>query len=219
MAFLYSMIKNVRKMKRLTAIAMLAVFTACGGNSQPKEKEAPATSGQPAAAAEAPTATKSPDAAPTASFTCLLNGKEWNGRDIFNGHLYYAKGIAQMYGGKPYMMLSFRATDAPDNRQLNISFMDFQGKPGVYSKEKLEVLLSGAASGEAQQSEMQGHKVPGQATDFTVELTEWKQSKGDEVLVSGKVQGTLKGVFGSPAVKIENGTFSNVAVKMFNEKY
>jgi hypothetical protein len=209
--------KNLRDMIRLTTIALLAILTACGGSNQQKEKDALPASGQPAAA-EGPTASKLVDA-PTATFTGLLNGKEWKGGNIYNGHLYYAKGIAQMYGGKPYMMLSFRATDAPDNRQLNISFMNFEGKPGVYSKEKLEVMLSGAASGEAQQSEMQGHKVPAQATDFTVELTEWKQSKDDEVLVSGKVQGTLKGVFGSPAVKIENGTFSNVAVKMFNEKY
>jgi hypothetical protein len=208
-------------MKYFATILLAALVLSCGNNNggttAPVADNKTTATTAPETASEA--TSRGADPAPAASFTCQLNGQAWKAGNIFNGHLFYAKGISAMFGGNPYMMLAFRAVDNPDNRQLTISFKNFQGKTGVYAKEKIEVMLSGAASGEAQKSEMQGHKVPGQNTDFTVELTDWKPVKDDEALVSGKVQGTLKGIFGTPDVKIEGGSFANVPVKVFNEKY
>jgi hypothetical protein len=209
-----------KQMKYMLTIALVGLLTACGNNSSNSNSQ-PAANAKASATNDSPAIATGSSGESTAvpTLTCQLNGQAWKGRDIYNGHLYYAKGITGMYGGKPYMMLSFRATTAPDNRQLTISFHGFQGKTGVYAKEAVEVLLSGAASGEAQKTEMQGHKVPGRPTDFSIELTEWKATRADEAVISGQLSGTLKGVMGSPDVTIENGQFTNVAVKVYNDKY
>jgi hypothetical protein len=211
-------------MRHLLTIALAGLLTACGNNSSnsnANNNSQPAAGGGTAVSNDSPVVAKtsSAESAATATLTCQLNGREWKGGDIYNGHLYYVKGITRMYGGKPHMLLSFRATMAPDNRQLTISFNNFQGKTGLYAKEALEVLLSGSDTGDAQKSELQGHKVPGKNTNFSVELTGWKSTRADEAIISGKLSGTLKGVLGSPDVKIENGVFSDVKVKLYNEKY
>jgi hypothetical protein len=213
----YCWTKNKQQMKYfLTAIATVLIV-ACGNNNNASQPAS--TSATPATSPVAEEKNSEKPAEVAATLTCQLNGREWKGGNIYSGNLYYPKGISRMFNGKPYMMLSFRATMPPDNRQLTISFANFQGKTGTYAKEALEVLLSGAASGEAQKAELQGHKVPRQSTNFTVEITDWKVTGADEVIISGKLSGTLKGSLGSPDVTIENGQFNNVAIKIYPDKY
>lgn len=204
-------------MKYLLTAVLMGLLAACGNNSGNNNSKPVASSEMPETVDTQDMArTSAPEPVPT--LTCQLNGREWKGANVYNGHLYYVQGIKGMYGGKPYMVLSFKAATAPDNRQLTISFYNFQGKAGVYAKDAVEVLLSGAASGEAQKSELQGHKVPGQNTNFTVAITAWKPNGSNEAIISGKLSGLLKGVLGSSNVEIENGQFTDVAVKIFNDK-
>jgi hypothetical protein len=203
-------------MKYVTSIlAAASLFFSCGNNSTAT------SSGNETMKETASTATvQAPPAAPkTAELSCKLNGKDWKGVAGAGGQLYYAKGITGMYGGLPYCSLAFSAADAPDNRQLTIAFKNFPGKTGVYNKEKVEVLLSGSATGDAKKSELQGHKIPAQATDFSIAISDWKVTTANEIVASGTLSGTLKGVFDAPDVKIENGVFSNVKIILYSEKY
>jgi hypothetical protein len=200
-------------MKYVTLCLVAAsLFFSCGNNST-----APAPAND-AVKETASTATP-PAAAKAAELTCTINGKQWKGNAAAGGQLYYAKGITGMYGGLPYMSLAFSAMDAPDNRQLTISFKNFPGKTSVYNNDKVEVLLSGSSTGDAKKSELQGHKPPAQATDFSINITEWKAVTAGEVVISGTLKGTLKGIFDAPDAKIENGVFSNVKIIVYNEKY
>ncbi len=204
-------------MKYLTTIlAALSLLVSCGNNSTAKE---PGRDAVPPPTTTPETATAPPEAAKTAHLTCTLNGKAWKGNAAVGGQLYYAKGITGMYGGLPYCSLAFSSTDAPDNRQMTIAFKNFPGKTGVYNKDKLEVLLSGSATGDVKKAELQGHKIPAQATDFSLTISDWKVTKATEVVISGTLSGTLKGVFDAPDVKIENGVFTDVKIIVYNEKY
>jgi hypothetical protein len=154
-----------------------------------------------------------------AALTCLIDGKEWKGASVPGGQLYYAKGITGMYDGLPYLGIAFSSAEAPDDRQLTISFKNFPGKMGVYNKEEVEALLSGSVTGDVKKAMLQGHKMPAQATDFSVVISEWKPVTATEVVVSGTISGTLRGVFDAPDVRIENGSFSNLKVRLYSEKY
>jgi hypothetical protein len=201
-------------MKYVASILTAALFFSCGNNSTVTSSGSGSVKDTASAAVQAPIAV-----AKTAELTCAINGKEWKGSGNAGGQLYYAKGITGMYGGLPYMIIAFSAADAPDNRQLTISFKNFPGKTGVYNKDKLEVLLSGSSTGDPKKSELQGHKMPAQATDFSLTINEWKQITATEVVASGTLGGSLKGVFDAPDVKIENGIFSDLKIRLYSEKY
>jgi hypothetical protein len=202
-------------MKYVTFILAAGLFFSCGNNGA-----APSSGSEAIKETAATATTPAPSAvAKTAELTCKLNGKDWKGVAGAGGQLYYAKGITGMYGGLPYCSLAFSAAEAPDNRQLTISFKNFPGKTGVYNKEKVEVLLSGSATGDAKKAELQGHKIPAQATDFSITISDWKVTTATEIVASGTLSGTLKGVFDAPDVKIENGAFSNVKIILYSEKY
>ncbi len=199
----------------ISILAVTSLFLSCGNNS-------PATSSNSEAIAETGSTIATPVPAPvakTAELTCKLNGKDWKGSAGAGGQLYYAQGITGMYGGLPYMSIAFSSMEAPDNRQLTISFKNFPGKTGMYNKDKVEVLLSGSATGDTKKAELQGHKIPAQATDFSLTISDWKVTTATEVVASGTMSGTLKGVFDAPDVKIENGVFSNLKIRLYSEKY
>jgi hypothetical protein len=203
-------------MKYVTSILAASLLFSCGNNSTATSSGSEAAIKETAAAATTPAP---PAVAKTAELTCKLNGKEWKGVAGAGGQLYYAKGITGMYGGLPYMSIAFSATESPDNRQLTISFKNFPGKTGMYNKEKVEVLLSGSPTGDAKKAELQGHKIPAQATDFSITISDWKMTTATEIVASGTLSGTLKGVFDAPDVKIENGVFTNLKIILYSEKY
>lgn len=200
-------------MKHIVAITIGLLAVACHNNGTATDKTAPL----PHTDVDTVDADRGATAPAKPHLHCTLNGKEWKALATTGGQLFYTKGLAAMYNGQPYLTLTFKATEAPDNRQLTISFKNFPGKVGLFAKDKIEVLLNGAASGEAQQTESQGHRSPLQTADFSVELTEWKILGANEAIVAGKIKGTLKGLMGAADTKITNGYFRNVAVKIINE--
>jgi hypothetical protein len=202
-------------MKYVSSILTAALFFSCGNNSTVTSSGSGSIKQPDSPAA----ALASPAVAKTAELTCIINGKEWKGAANAGGQLYYAKGITGMHHGLPYMIIAFSALNAPDNRQLTVSCKNFPGKTGVYSKDKVEVLLSGSSTGDAKKAELQGHKVPAKATDFSLTINEWKQTTATEVVASGTLSGTLKGVFDAPDIKIENGVFSDLKIRLYSEKY
>lgn len=200
-------------MKHMGWAAMLMLAVACHNKGTSTDMVTPS----PSEGIDTGSISRGATAPVSPQLYCALNGKEWKATAVVGGQVFYAKGFAAMYGGSPYLTLTFKAAEAPDNRQLSISFKNFPGKVGVYAKDKIEVLLNGAASGEAQQVETQGHRPLLQTAGFSVVLTEWKMLGASEAIVSGKIKGTLKGLMGATDIKIENGNFRNVTVKIVHE--
>jgi hypothetical protein len=155
----------------------------------------------------------------TAALNAIISGKKWQGKGNDDSHLFYAKGISNMNNGMPFLILAFKSTTAPDDRQLTFKVIDFKGKPGKYQKKDIEVLFSGSADGNTKESKLFGCKSPGTVTDFVLEITEWQTVSATEAIISGVFSGTLKGIMVDGAEKVTDGTFSKVKVKVFNDKY
>jgi hypothetical protein len=151
------------------------------------------------------------------SFT--YNGKTWKGAGSTNSHLFYSKGVRGMFNDRPFLLLAFRSITAPDDRQLTLKIGDFAGKTGKFDKGNIEVLFSGSEDGDTKKSLLFGCKSPATVTDFAIDITAWTAVSDDEALVSGRFSGTLKGIMVSGSLKTENGQFSNVKVKVYNDKY
>lgn len=212
----------MKKVVHLTlALLAASVFSACSGKSEPaapppaSEASAPANPVPAALPAAAPSA---PAPAP-AELSAQLNGKSWKASGFFHSHLFYSKGIARMNEGKPFLMLAFKSANAPDNRQVNFQVIEFKEQVGLVDAQSLEISLSGAEDGQSTSSAMQGNGTKDSRTPFSFEVTEWKRLSPDEAVISGKFSGTLKGFFGSPDASFQDGSFSNVKVKVFNDKY
>jgi hypothetical protein len=160
-------------------------------------------------------------------FTAKIDGVAWSGNGFANSHLFYKKGVKQFNNGKPSLMLTFKSTQSPDNRQLNILMTTSDAKPGVYTGDQIELLLSGSPVGDNQKPEMYGHKYPEtQGRNLKVEITSYKENAGGTATISGKISGyfarpPMGGAIMGPKkeILIENGEFSNVVVKVFTDKY
>ncbi len=153
-----------------------------------------------------------------AELTCNINGKEWKAKAFAHSSSFFVKGVNKMYDGEPYLGLAFVAITKPDGRQINFAIKNFAGKTGKIQDKDLEVLLSGSANGDVKGGEMQGFKMNTQNINFTVEITAYKPTSINEALISGKFSGTLKGLLLSKDIKVENGTFTNVKIEVFNDK-
>lgn len=159
-----------------------------------------------------------------ASFTCLLNDDVWKGSGFYGSHLYYTKGMRQMYDNKPFLTISFKANNLPDNRQLTISIVNFNPNRKTYLSKDIDVGLSGSATGDSNRVEMQNNFKNKSLSNITVNITEWTQINSDGGLISGTIEGTLPGLkmkFGECCqdVIIKQGVFNNVKVQVYNEKY
>ncbi|MFN0174308.1 MAG: hypothetical protein ACKVU0_06660 [Saprospiraceae bacterium] len=158
-----------------------------------------------------------------AEFTANVNGKPWSGAGFFNSALFYTKGNPYLNTDKPVLVLAFKSIQSPDNRQLNIHVKGFVPKTGTIPLETLDVMLTGASSGKDTDSQVASNYNEGNATagktPFKVEITKWEMASADEAIISGKVSGTMHRLFARENDVLENGSFSNVRVKVFNEKY
>jgi hypothetical protein len=160
-------------------------------------------------------------------FTAKIDGMAWSGNGFANSHLFYKGGVKQFNEGKPTLMLTFKSTQAPDNRQLNIMMTTSDAKPGVYTGDQIELLLSGSAVGDNQKPEMYGHKYPQtQGRNLKIEITSYQENAGGTATISGKISGyfvrpPLGGAIMAQKkeILVENGEFSNVVVKVFTQKY
>lgn len=150
---------------------------------------------------------------------CLFNDTKWTGAVFFNSCLFYAKGLSDMNCNKPYLMLGFKATDSPDNRQLLFTVCGFEAKIGKIDAENIEVALSGAESGDNKLAEIAGYKSGTPGTSFSLEITKYEKIAEDEALISGRYSGVVGGALSSKPIKITSGVFTDVSLRVFNTKY
>lgn len=159
-------------------------------------------------------------AASAAKFTATINGQPWKGKDFPYSFSYFKKGVKHMAGNKPYLQLAFKSMDAVDDRQLTIMVFTPALKPGVYTKEQIEVLLSGSPTGDPKKTEMWGYKYPQTtAGDLTIEITSYKETSADKALISGKMSGKFKKALGTGEMTIVNGQFTDLPVDVYNTLY
>lgn len=154
--------------------------------------------------------------------TVKLNGTAWTGNGFNNSHLFYKKGVKQFNDGKPSMVLAFKSVQSPDDRQFTIKITTADAKPGIYKGEQIELLLSGSPTGDTKNPEMYGYKYPETVTaNLSIEITSYKENGDGTATISGKISGNLKPVLmkNKQELRMENGSFENVIVKVFNEKY
>lgn len=156
-------------------------------------------------------------------FTAQIDGVAWSGNGFTNSHLFYPGGVKQFNNGKPSLMLTFKSTQSPDNRQLNVLLTTPDAKPGVYTGDKIELLLSGSAVGDSKNAELYGHKYPEtQGRNLKVEITSYQENTNGTATISGKISGFLTrplGMAKKTELSIENGVFNNVVVTVYNGKY
>jgi hypothetical protein len=155
---------------------------------------------------------------PAISFTCTLNGKPWEGTSGSNS---FFKGGSKMMDptGAPYLMLAFPPANAPDNRQFTLSVKNFSGAVGAVLKGNMEIIFAGAESGVDKESLILGLGEKDKGGDFSLEITKYETKSPTEVLMSGKISGTLKASLMGENVKLENGEFHDVRVVVYTEKY
>lgn len=156
----------------------------------------------------------------TAKFTATLNGKLWKGKDFPYSFSLFKKGVKNMADNKPYLMLAFKSMDAVDDRQLTIMIFTPALKPGIYTKEQIEVLLSGSPTGDPKKTEMWGYKFPQTtAGELTIEITAYKETSADKALISGRINGKFKKALGNGEMTITNGQFTDLPVDVYNTLY
>lgn len=152
-------------------------------------------------------------------FTSTLDNKPWNAISTGNG-TYYKKGLGKMYGGKPFLLLPFRATAPPDQRHLDIVLIQDEIKPGKYTLTSMEILLSGSPVGDKNKEELFGYKYPQtSAGSVVLEITSYKETGNGMAIISGKISGPLKKVFGIGSRKLENGVFTDVKIYVEKERH
>ncbi len=156
----------------------------------------------------------------TAKFNATINGQPWKGKDFPYSFSLFKKGVKNMAGNKPYLMLAFKSMDAVDDRQLTLMVFTADPKPGVYTKEKLEVLFSGSPVGDINNPEMWGYKYPGSASGgLQLEITAFKGTGNGKALISGKLSGKFVKVLGKGEMTVGNGVFNNLEVDVYDEQY
>ncbi len=156
----------------------------------------------------------------TAKFNATINGKPWKGKDFPYSFSLFKKGVKNMAGNKPYLMLAFKSMDAVDDRQLTLMVFTADPKPGVYTKEKLEVLLTGSPTGDTKKTEMWGYKYPASATGgLQLEITSYKETGNGKAKISGKLSGQFTKILGKGTMPVENGVFNELEIDVYDEQY
>ena len=161
-------------------------------------------------------------AAPVASraaFTGHINNQPWKGAEFPYSFSLFQKGVEKFAGNKPYLMLAFRSMDATDDRQLTIMVFTSTAQPGIYEKDKLEILLSGSPSGNITNPEMWGYAFPAnKQVQLKVEIISFNKQDNNSGTISGKISGHLVKALCKDIIAIE-GSFTNLKVTIYNEPY
>lgn len=154
-----------------------------------------------------------------AAFTGHINNQPWKGADFPYSFSLFKKGVEKFAGNKPYLMLAFRSMDATDDRQLTIMIFTSTAQPGIYEKDKLEILLSGSPAGDKNNPEMWGYTFPAnKQAQLKVEINSFNQQDSNSATISGKISGYLVKALGKDSMPVE-GNFTNLKVTIYNEPY
>lgn len=156
--------------------------------------------------------------------SCLIDGKVWNGANYYKSSSYFPNGNSLLKTKNPYLIISFKAANAPDDRQLTIQFENIKPKIGKLDKNSFEFVISGDEQGVKENACFQSNWKNGQAntthTDFYFECTKW-EDKGDHLILSAKYSGTLyglnlfKGLSGTSCkdLQIKDGEIKNLKIE------
>jgi hypothetical protein len=161
------------------------------------------------------------------SVSFVANGISWSGNSYYSSSTFFVHGNAMALVREPYLLMSWKATTKPDDRQLTITSKGFKESTGELVD--AEILLSGSADGDATKTCMMSNKklslAGKKSLPFTINITKW-QVNGDIATVSGSFTGTLKNyqvlgikMAGCDDMKISNGSFENVQIKVHNDTY
>lgn len=154
-------------------------------------------------------------------FTANLNGKPFKAAKVYKGALFYRKGMKNFAYDKPFIQLSFKSTDAIDNRILLFHIYNPKESVAKYDASVLEVNFSGSIDGTKENTKVYGFKA-GSGTNFSVEITSWQRISVSKAIISGKIRGKMRELLTFEKkgnINIENGVFENIEVEIFNELY
>lgn len=155
---------------------------------------------------------------------CIMDGYEWKGNNYYKSSTYFPKGNPLVKTTKPYLILSFKAAQSPDDRQLTLIHKDANLGVGLLDKKHYELVLSGSKDGISENACLISNWKDGaantQKTDFYFEITKF-EDLGDHVMLSAKYSGKLfglnmfKGLIGSSCqdVVIKDGVIHNLKVE------
>jgi len=155
---------------------------------------------------------------------CMMDGKEWKGNNYYKSSTYFPKGNPLVKTTKPYLILSFKAAQSPDDRQLTLIYKEAKPGVGILDKQHYELVLSGSKDGIPENACLISNWKDGaantQKTDFHFEITKF-EDKGDHIMLSAKYSGKLfglnlfKGLIGASCqdVMIKDGVINNLKVE------
>ena len=155
---------------------------------------------------------------------CIMDGYEWKGNNYYKSSTYFPKGNALVKTTKPYLILSFKAAQSPDDRQWTLIHKEAKLGLGLLDKKNYELVLSGSKDGIAENACLVSNWKNGaantQKTDFYFEITKF-EDKGDHIILSAKYSGKIfglnlfKGLIGASCqdVVIKDGVINNLKVE------
>lgn len=160
--------------------------------------------------------------------TCMVDGTVWKGANYYNSSSYFPNGNQLLATAKPYLIISFRSAQAPDDRQITLVQKDIKLTQGVLNKNNYELVLSGSSDGVPSNSCLVSNWKNGEAktqkTDFHFEITKL-QDNGDHLILSAKYYGKiyglnlLKGLIGVSCkdVVIKDGIIDGLKVNVIRQ--
>jgi len=157
-----------------------------------------------------------------AVLTANIDGKPWNAAVVYQGALFYEKGISMMdKSGNPFLQLAFKVAQSPDNRRLTLQIRNFQPNNEKIAPSQLEVLLSGSEIGDVKNPSIFGFNNTSVYTNYSFEMRvlSWKRISADKALLSATFTAKLKGVLEKKEITITNGKIEGLEVMIFTDKF
>ncbi len=129
--------------------------------------------------------------------TSLLDGREWKGISYYKSSSYFPNGNSLVNTKNPYLIISFKSTQKPDDRQLTMIHKEAKVGVGILDTKNFEFVLSGSSDGIPENACMVSNWKNGAAntekTDFYFEITKF-DDKGDHIILSARYSGKIFGL-------------------------
>jgi hypothetical protein len=158
-----------------------------------------------------------------ADFICKLNNQEWRGNGFFSSNLYYSKGMKEMFDNKPFLTLSFQSILLPDDRQLMINIIEFSKETKIYHTPSLEITLTGSPTGDPSSGEILGNRKRQPWSESKLIIESYTQTSADEIIITGSLTCKLNSIpskyMNNLTIDLTEGKFTNVKVRVYNEKF
>jgi hypothetical protein len=158
--------------------------------------------------------------------TCIMNGASWKGVNYYKSSSFFPKGNSLVNTTQPYLIISFKSGQNPDDRQFTFIHKDSKVGLGILNKKNFELVISGSEDGIPDNSCLVSNWKNGEAntqkTDFYFEITRF-EDKGDHIILSAKYSGKLyglnlfKGLTGASCkdITIKNGEINNLKIDKY----